>query len=421
MNTKISSSWLLALALCTPLGVWADGESNTENSCQATFSVSDQTLTIPCVEVVMGNETVLYSAQLQQMKEGSFALTQVAELSATVESDCVASYSLESGRLVAPCVEEVNPPALSEYRQLILNADKSDLPSFFTLDSLNLGVSNGPAERQTRASNSTNSCDNPTSLPKYRVDTVRTNVYAVAVYLCAGAKIVPFVGERTKKSDRDWACNGVTGKKPSYSFPAKNVKGFIASYPDVNNGSVAISGSFHDDRGVPSFPIMVSGNILTYGDDPCNHSKLLRVLRVNETQKRAVIKQFDMTEFENSQLKVDPKTEKALTDTYSMVVGFDPNDSKDSASKRGRNFVCAKNFYNGGYGTLVFLIGKELTLTQKEAQNILTTNYSCASDQIMMFDGSTVAQLSYKATGSSDWTHAISDPTRSMPQIFVVK
>jgi len=132
MNTKIIGSGLLALALSTPLGVWAAGASNTEESCLATFSVSDQTLTLPCVEVVMGNETVLYSAQLQQIAEGSFALTQVVELSAAVESECVASYSLDTGELVVPCVEEVNPLELSEITGIQLYADNPLEPSSFT-------------------------------------------------------------------------------------------------------------------------------------------------------------------------------------------------------------------------------------------------------------------------------------------------
>ncbi len=141
MNTKIISGALLALTLFTPLGVWAAGENNTEESCLATFSVNDQTLTLPCVEVVMGNETVLYSALLQQVEEGRFALTQVAELSAAVESDCVASYSLETGELVVPCVEEVNPPALPEITGIQLYADNPVEPSSFTTNASAISAS----------------------------------------------------------------------------------------------------------------------------------------------------------------------------------------------------------------------------------------------------------------------------------------
>jgi uncharacterized protein YvpB len=80
----------------------------------------------------MGNETVLYSAQLQQVAEGSFALTQVAELSAAVESDCVASYSLETGELRVPCVEEVNPPEVAKTQALVLYAaEEPGSPSVF--------------------------------------------------------------------------------------------------------------------------------------------------------------------------------------------------------------------------------------------------------------------------------------------------
>lgn len=129
MNTKIISRALLALTLFTPLGVLAAGENNTQESCLATFSVSDQTLTIPCVEVVMGNETVLYSAQLQQVEEGSFALTQVAELSAAVESECVASYSLESGRLVVPCLDGFYPNFQKNSHGLVLLALKPVSPN----------------------------------------------------------------------------------------------------------------------------------------------------------------------------------------------------------------------------------------------------------------------------------------------------
>ncbi|OQW90469.1 MAG: hypothetical protein BWK78_06960 [Thiotrichaceae bacterium IS1] len=85
MKTKAFVNGLFALALLTPLGVQANGGNDTggvltsvgtEESCLATFSVSDQILTIPCVEVVMGTETVLYSAQLQQVEEGRFARWQ---------------------------------------------------------------------------------------------------------------------------------------------------------------------------------------------------------------------------------------------------------------------------------------------------------------------------------------------------------
>ncbi|OQW90529.1 MAG: hypothetical protein BWK78_06775 [Thiotrichaceae bacterium IS1] len=133
MNTKIISNALLALTLFTPLGVWAAGASNTEESCLATFSVSDQTLTIPCVEVVMGNETVPYSAQLQQVEEGSFALTQVVKLLAAVESECVASYSLETGELGVPCVEEVNPPWKTESQGMRLQALEPSTPKMFVI------------------------------------------------------------------------------------------------------------------------------------------------------------------------------------------------------------------------------------------------------------------------------------------------
>jgi len=87
----------------------------------------------------MGTETVLYSAQLQQVEEGRFALTQVAELSAAVESECVASYSLETGELGVPCVGN----------DITLLADEPNNPSFF----YQVGLFNlsDPLNRQLKA------------------------------------------------------------------------------------------------------------------------------------------------------------------------------------------------------------------------------------------------------------------------------
>lgn len=137
MNQKVFSSWLFALILFLPLGVWAE-DGNDHESCWATHSLSERTLIIPCVEVVMaGGESVFYSVHLQQLATdvSEFALTQVLEKSEGVVSNCTARYSLETGELVVPCVEVVTSSQTLEISSLVLHVHELSTPIISTENS----------------------------------------------------------------------------------------------------------------------------------------------------------------------------------------------------------------------------------------------------------------------------------------------
>jgi hypothetical protein len=126
------------------------------------------------------------------------------------------------------------------------------------------------------------------------------------------------------------------------------------------------------------------------------------MLTIRNSEGRAYISPFSLPTFNGSGIAPD------------VVVGLKTSFAKQSTSRVGRNYVGLTNPYNGGYGTVIFLVSKGLT--QSEALTILK-NKGCPESQIMQLDGSTVAQFSRKVNGL--WQHTITD-TRGMPQSFAI-
>ncbi len=84
-------------------------QSVSSDSCQATYSAPEQTLSVPCVTVtdMTTGKTLSYAVKMQQV-EGTnplqFAVSSFAENKDNPPNPCQASYSLESGELSLPCV-----------------------------------------------------------------------------------------------------------------------------------------------------------------------------------------------------------------------------------------------------------------------------------------------------------------------------
>jgi len=124
----------------------------------------------------------------------------------------------------------------------------------------------------------------------YRVTKISDNdVYTIEINTDFGATIIPKTyGKRVYKGNN---CEG----KPYYGFGENEVEQFVDDYDEIKNrASVVISGSFHDDSGVPSFPLMSRGEILTYGSDMCDSGGgyPLKMLIINETAQRVFIKKL---------------------------------------------------------------------------------------------------------------------------------
>src|SRR5690606_28798019 len=124
------------------------------------------------------------------------------------------------------------------------------------------------------------------------------------------------------------------------------------------------------------------------------------------SHRRAFIEPFNLTKFN------DPSS------APEAIVGLGAYfDKGDGHMLKGRNFVGLTNPHNDGYGTVVFVIAAHVPgITLNTAVTILK-NKDCPESQIMQLDGSTVAQLSHRTSGS--WQHAVME-TRNMPQVFGV-
>lgn len=235
--------------------------------------------------------------------------------------------------------------------------------------------------------------------PKVVVETVSgySSTYTVTAHLKDGATLTPLLGAGPQGAGQN-GCRGWYN-----TFTERNVAGFTMT--SQAQGAVAVvSGSFHNDYGVPAFPIRVGGWTATYGYE-CNSSagaNDLLMLTIRNSEGRAYISPFSLQTFNGSGIAPD------------VVAGLKTSFAKYATSRVGRNYVGLTNPYNGGYGTVIFLVSKGLT--QSEALTILK-NKGCPDSQIMQLDGSTVAQLSRKINGV--WQHTITDP-RGMPQSFAI-
>jgi len=237
------------------------------------------------------------------------------------------------------------------------------------------------------------------ALSKYTIQSVAgySSTYLVTINLSAGAQVNPALASSPLNAGKN-GCRGWVN-----TFKELTVKEFTA-LSTINTSSVVISGSFHNDIGSPAFPLRVKGWIATYGYECRTEAgaNSLMMLTIRNSEKRAYISPFDLKSFNSS------------TIAPNVVVGLSINFNKSSTSKIGRNFVGVKNPYNGGYGTIVFVVSSGLL--SADAKKILMNN-GCTTDRMMQLDGSTIAQLSRKV--NSTWSHLITY-SRQMPQVFVV-
>lgn len=267
-----------------------------------------------------------------------------------------------------------------------------------------------------------NDCDNPygptteTTSVKIQIDRKWYYGTSLKVHLCRGAAIKPFVNESTLSFNAQ-NCRG-----NSYRVNAGNVKSFTqSSYDWVSTAKFAISGSFHDDglgygkqfrdkKYTPSFPLMIENKIVTYGAEcaSTNGASSIKVLRVNHSQNRAVVESLDLQKFNDTQY---------LSDSMSIVSGLPTTFNKGITNSTGRNYVGVKNQYNGAFGTIVFLLGSSLT---QNAAKALLLQAGVSESDMMMLDGSSVAQYSSRDVSSNYWSHPLTS-SRQMPQIFVVE
>jgi hypothetical protein len=234
-------------------------------------------------------------------------------------------------------------------------------------------------------------------------------VYCVTAHLKDGAKLKPFLASGPQPNGGTQDCRGW-----SNVFAEKTVQEFSQidlTYDGYNikNAKALVSGSFHNDYGKPAFPIKLKegGWIATYGYE-CSASggaNSMRILWIRNSQGRVFIEPFSLSKFN------DPAS------APEAIVGLDPSFDKSATSYTGRNFVGATNPYNGGYGTVIFVIANASTgIKSSQAVSILK-NKGCSDAQILQLDGSSVAQVSENNNGA--WTHLISK-SRQMPQVFGV-
>lgn len=231
------------------------------------------------------------------------------------------------------------------------------------------------------------------------VKKINENTFLTTVQLKDGATVEIKLGSDPIGTGGK-ACRGWYNK-----FAVYTVKGFTGL---ISDASVIVSGSFHNDGGIPSFPVKTKAWIATYGDQ-CSKShgaNNMRMLSVRATEKRAYVEKFDLTKFNST------------TSAPHIIVGLDPTFNKDANTKKGRHFIGLKTPYNGGFGTLVSVVSKKMT--SKEAIDLLI-GQGCTEEQIIQFDGSTVAQISEKQDGK--WMHHITPPPtdeRKMPCVIVI-
>lgn len=246
-----------------------------------------------------------------------------------------------------------------------------------------------------------------TGAPKYSKQKVGTT-YVFQVNLCNGGDLRAFT-EGKIKTDGPYC--GYTGVP---TFPERTVREFInfeANKTTVNAGNLAISGSFHNDKGIPSYPQLIDGAMRTVGGYVCQ-PVTKRNLTINHSQKRAAI--FAWTTLD------DIKARAGQADVYTTITALDPAVNINATSIIGRNFACVSNPYNNAYGTVIFAVSSGAT--SSSIKTLLSDTYKCNASNMIQFDGSTVAQAAEKINGTSTWNYLI-DPSdhRQMPQIFYVK
>ncbi len=237
----------------------------------------------------------------------------------------------------------------------------------------------------------------------------KTGVYCVTVQLKGGAQLKPYMTEGPLAMGGTNECRGWSNQ-----FTEKTVKQFTTydkSYDGYNikNAQVIVSGSYSNDKGKPAFPMKVKsgGWIATYGYE-CTHTggvDDLAILQIRNAQGRAFIEPFNLTNFN--------KTSSAPEAIVGLAAKFDKGDAN---SYKGRNFVGLMNPYNGGYGTVVFVVAANSPGIKSSTAIDILKDKGCPESQIMQLDGSTVAQLSDRTSGT--WQHLVTSDGRDMTQAF---
>lgn len=91
-------------------------------------------------------------------------------------------------------------------------------------------------------------------------------------------------------------------------------------------------------------------------------------------------------------------------------------DKGDANSYKGRSFVGLMNPYNGGYGTVVFVVAANSSGIKSSTAIDILKDKGCPESQIMQLDHTTVAQLSDRTSGT--WQHLVTSDARDMTQAF---
>lgn len=106
-----------------------------QDQCQAIYSETEQTLTIPCVAVNMQGQSIAYQVVLKQANSSASnfsLLTATLTEPVTDESKCAATYSMDTGQLDIPCAGLLSIPHETS-KPLVLYATTPTQPNIFSL------------------------------------------------------------------------------------------------------------------------------------------------------------------------------------------------------------------------------------------------------------------------------------------------
>lgn len=120
--------------------------ASDEAECRATYSIQDNTLWVPCVDVVMlPNAVKSYTVVMQSLPDTDplqLSVQQVLEPPVDeVTDECRATYLVDEGTFSIPCVEVLETSGNVQSYQVFLKQNAMGDPSLFVMDSLNLRLS----------------------------------------------------------------------------------------------------------------------------------------------------------------------------------------------------------------------------------------------------------------------------------------
>jgi hypothetical protein len=106
-----------------------------QDQCQATYSTSDQALTIPCVTANIQGQAINYQVVLKQIDNSAsnFSLFAASPSESVAnDSKCAATYSIDTGRLDVPCAGLLSIPHETS-KPLTLHTATPTQPNAFSL------------------------------------------------------------------------------------------------------------------------------------------------------------------------------------------------------------------------------------------------------------------------------------------------